>query len=65
MQKALCQPSAEGTLNTALINRVQEMEMKRKVDKIRTELKTAQMISVAGASTQDNFIRGSKSHKKS
>ena len=30
--------------------------MNRNVEKIRTELKMAQMISVAGAGTQDNFM---------
>ena len=38
--------------------------MNRKVEKIRTELKVAQIISVAGAGTQDNFIRGPGSHRK-
>ena len=38
--------------------------MKRKVEKMRTELKMAQVISMAGAGTQDNFIRSPGSHKK-
>ena len=38
--------------------------MKSKVGKIMTELEVAQMISVAGADTQDSFIRGPGSHRE-
>ena len=38
--------------------------MKTKVEKMMTELKVAQMISVAGAGTQGSFIRGPGSHRK-